>query len=52
MLKFFGLPPPQNDGSFKVFAKLNGNHLLMANILKFHEFQTFDLMKMHNMSKI
>ena len=36
----------------KVFAKLNGNHLLMANIFKLHEYQTFGLMKMHNMCKI
>ena len=34
------------------FAKLNGNHLLMANIFKLHEYQTFVLIKMHNMSKI
>ena len=33
-------------------AKLNGNHLLIANIFKLHEYQTFDLIKMHNMSKI
>ena len=46
------LPQPQNDGPFEVFAKLNGKHLLMANIFKFHEYQTFCLMKMHNMSKI
>ena len=32
--------------------KLNGNHLLVADILKLHKYQTFDLMKMHNMSKI
>ena len=30
----------------------NGNHLLMANIFKLHEYQTFGLMKMHNMCKI
>ena len=34
------------------FAKLNGNHLLIANIFKLHEYKTFDLIKMHNMSKI
>ena len=38
--------------SCKIYAKLNGNHLLMANIFKLHEYQTFSLMKMHNMSKI
>ena len=37
---------PQNVG------KLNGNHLLMANIFKLHKYQTFGLMKMHNMCKI
>ena len=36
----------------KMFAKLNGNHLLMASILKLHKYQTFSLMKMHNMCKI
>ena len=29
-----------------------GNHLLMTNIYKFHEYQAFGLMKMYNMSKI
>ena len=36
----------------KIFVKLNGNHLLVTDILKLHKYQTFDLMKMHNMSKI
>ena len=36
----------------KVLAKLDGNHLLMANIFKLHKYQTFSLMKMHNMCKI
>ena len=36
----------------KVFAKLNENHLLMANIFKLHQYQTFGLMKIHNMCKI
>ena len=31
-----------------IFAKLNGNYLLMANIFKLHEYQTFGLVKMHN----
>ena len=39
--------PPQNDDP----AKLNGNHLLMANTFKLQEYQTFGLMKMHNMNK-
>ena len=38
--------------SCKVFGKLNKNHLLMANILKLHKYQTFGLLKMHNMYKI
>ena len=50
-LKFFG-PPTTKRRSCKIFAKLNGNHLLMANIFKLHEYQTFGLMKMHNMCKI
>ena len=47
----FGLPTTKWRPC-KMFAKLNGNHLLMANIFKLHEYQTFGLMKMHNMSKI
>ena len=42
----------QNDDSLKFFVKLNGNHLLMANIFKLHKYQTFGLMKVHNTSKI
>ena len=38
--------------SCKIFAKLNGNHFLMANIFKLHKYQTFGLLKRHNMSKI
>ena len=34
------------------FVKLNGNHILMANTFKLHEYQTFGLMEMHNMGKI
>ena len=48
----FLVQPPQNGGPVKYFAKLNGNYLLMANIFKLHEYQTFGLMKMHNMCKI
>ena len=36
----------------KSFAKLYGNHLLMSNIFKLHKYQTFCLMKMHNMHKV
>ena len=43
---------PQNGGPVKFFAKLNGNHFLMANIFRLHKHQTFILMKMHNMYKI
>ena len=35
-----------------MFAKFNGNHLLMANIFKLYEYQTLGLMKMDNMNKI
>ena len=41
--------PPQNDDPFKSFAKLNGNHILMTNSFKLHEYQTFDLMKLHKL---
>ena len=36
----------------KIFTKLTRNHLLMDNIFKIHEYQTFGWMKMHNMCKI
>ena len=36
----------------KIFAKLNRNHFLMANIFKLHKYKTIGLMKMHNMCKI
>ena len=47
-LKLFG-PPTTKWQPCKVFSKLNGNHLLMANIVKRHEYQTFGFMKMHHM---
>ena len=50
ILKIFVLPP-QDDAPVKLFAKLNWNHLLMANIFKLQGYQTFGLMKMHNISK-
>ena len=50
-LKFFSLPTTKWQPC-KIFAKLKRNYLLMANILKPHECQTFDLMKIHNMCKI
>ena len=48
----FLVHPPQNSGTVKFFAKLNRNHVLMTNIFKLHEYQTFGLMKIHNMYKI
>ena len=51
ILKFFG-PPTTEWRSCKIFAKVNRNHLLMANIFKPHKYQTFGLMKIHNMCKI
>ena len=51
ILKCFG-PPTTKWRPCKIFAKWNRNHLLMANIFKPHEYQTFGLMKIHNMCKI
>ena len=45
-------PPTTKWWPCKIFTKLNGNHLLMANIFKLQKYQTFGLMKMHNMNKI
>ena len=45
-------PPTTKWRPCKIFAKLNVNQHLMANIFKLHEYQTFGLMKMHNMNKI
>ena len=41
-LKLFG-PLATKLRPCKVFAKLNGNHLLMVNIFKLHEYETFGL---------
>ena len=49
-LKFFGQPTTKWRPC-KIFQKLNGKHLLMANIFKLHKYQIFSFMKMHNMSK-
>ena len=38
--------------SFKFFAKLNGNHILIANFSKPRKYQTFGLIELHNLSKI
>ena len=44
--------PPQNGGSVKFLRNWTEiNHLLMAIIFKHHKYQTFGLMKMHNMCK-
>ena len=45
-------PPITTWRPCKTFAKLNGNHLLMANIFKLHKCQTFDFWKMHSVCKI
>ena len=37
---------------FYFFAKLNGNHILIANFSKFRKYQTFDLIECHNLSKV
>ena len=50
-LKVFG-PPTTKWWLCKIFAKLNGNHLLMTNIFKLQEYQTFGLMKIRNICKI
>ena len=47
--KFFA-PPTTKWRPCKIL-KLKGNHLLMANNFKLHEYQTIGLMKMHNMCK-
>ena len=50
---FFVLPTTKSR-SCKSFLRnwTENNHLLMANIFKLHEYQTFVLMKMHNTCKI
>ena len=44
--------PQQNDRPFKIFAKLHGNYVLLANMFKLYKCQTFGLMKKDNLSKI
>ena len=36
---------------FKFFAKLKGNHILMANFPKFRKCHRFGLIELHNVSK-
>ena len=43
--------PTQNDGPLNFFAKLNENHILMANFSKFRKYQRFGLTELHNVSK-
>ena len=50
-MKFFG-PSSAKWRPCKIFAKLNGITVLMANIFKLRKYQTFGLLKMHTMSKI
>ena len=38
--------------SFKFFAKLNVNHILMANLSELCKYQRFGLIKLHNLSKV
>ena len=51
LLKVFLVHPPQNDGPVK-FVKLAGNQILIVIIFKLQEYQTFVLMKLHNMNKV
>ena len=51
VLKFFG-PFTTKWLPCKIIAKLNGNHLLRANVFKLHEYQIFGSIKLHNMNKI
>ena len=48
--KFFD-PPTTKWRAFKFFAKLNGNHILVANFFKLRKYQTFALIELHNLSK-
>ena len=43
---------PQNGGPVKFLGNWTEIIFLMANIFKLHEYQTFGLMKMHNVYKI
>ena len=48
--KFFD-PLTTKRRSFKFFAKLNRNHILMANFSKLRKYQTFGLTELYNFSK-
>ena len=47
--KFFQQPTTKWR-CFKFFAKLNGNHILMANFSTLRKNQTFGLIELHNLS--
>ena len=49
--KFFGRHTAKWR-NLKNCVKMNGNHFLMANIVKLNKYHIFDLMKTHNRSKI
>ena len=49
-LTFFSLPITK-PVCFKIFVKLNRNYNLMTKIFEFHRYQTFGLIKMHNIRK-
>ena len=51
-VKVWSGPPTKKWQRCKIFAKLNGIHLLMANIFKLHKYQTFGLMEIHNVDEI
>ena len=48
--KFFD-PPPTKRRSFKLFAKLIANHILVANFFKLRKYQTFGFIELHNLRK-
>ena len=49
--KFFD-PPTTKRRPFKFFAKLNVNHILMANFSRLLKYQAFSLTELHNFSKV
>ena len=44
-------PPTTKWRSFKILANLNGNHILMVNFSKFHKYNIFGFIELHNLSK-
>ena len=43
--------PPTTKWRFNFFAKVNRNHILMANFSKLCKYQAFVLIELHNLSK-